>query len=152
MRIPKFRAWLKNEKRIVEVVSINWEHKNIAYEVEQGLIFLAKGLKFKNFDEIELMQYTGGKDQNDKEIYEGDFILADIGDGLTLYEVKYIDDDERFISAFDIRIVKELDVQKYKDLPFTIANRLIEMGISDLEIHWLVIGNKFENPELLESD
>ncbi|KHO13109.1 hypothetical protein OA78_0855 [Latilactobacillus curvatus] len=76
--------------------------------------------KFTN--EVELMQYTGLKDMNGVEIYEGD-ILQDPDDEGFCYEVEY--DYGRF-SCGD--------------------NDLIDcLGCN-------VVGNRFDNPELLEAD
>lgn len=65
MREIKFRAWEKNLKEIIPVHSIDFEKKMINTESA-----------WRFFNEIELMQYTGLKDKNGKEIYEGDILHA----------------------------------------------------------------------------
>jgi uncharacterized phage protein (TIGR01671 family) len=68
MREIKFRAWEKNLKEIIPIDSINFEHK---------MVNMNSAWRF--FNEIELMQYTGLKDKNGKEIYEGDIIRCSRG-------------------------------------------------------------------------
>jgi len=75
MREIKFRAWDILEKKMYSVLEISWIRNTITINKlkEKGkwkvpdMIFL---------DDVELMQYTGLKDKSNppKEIYEGDML------------------------------------------------------------------------------
>ena len=120
MREIKFRAWDENRKkwvyfRLDEIVNIN--HESLTDD-EWAFIQL------KNIG-----QYTGLKDKNGREIYEGDIV--------------------RFKDWWDEEMVGEVRYSE-KDMAFTIVNDFWDgfpiMYADDLE----VIGNIYENPELLE--
>lgn len=118
MRDIKFRAWLKDDKRMVEVRSIDFHEEGNIITVNYNDIF---GFAL-NENEIELMQYTGLKDKNGKEIYEGDIVTYQKF-GLNEYMVV------KYLSRFAVFNICDLDKQDYE-----------------------VIGNVYQNPELLEEN
>lgn len=85
---------------------------------------------YKPDKNYKIMQYTGLKDKNGKEIYEGDIVLVD---NIDFAQIIY--DEDRM--AYGIKPINDF----YFDSPLLADN-------VDLELQ--VIGNVYENPELLE--
>ena len=124
MREIKFRAWDKENKRWIKCFypltgGIETEMSIIGVQGDED-----EDLMYP--DDVDLIWYTGLKDKNGKEIYEGDIIKPYFDKWVKATKVEYID------GGF---------------FPFVIKDWECTENASECE----VIGNVFENPELLES-
>ena len=128
MRDIKFRAWNIRYKKM-QVVERMWipEDKPILGVHNDKFSIGTNWLNGEYELEFELMQYTGLKDSKGKEIYEGDILKDEFGRVCLVY---WIEEEARFALR-----------QKHRRTEyFMITNHLIEE----------IIGNIYENPELLE--
>lgn len=127
----KFRAWLKEDKKMVNIETIDFTDKSIQY-LEKNEFINAYLLRRVSFDDVELMQYTGLNDKNGKEIYEGDILF--FRDENTKYVVVWQD------AAF---IIKSVEIRKYSEKM---------CWLDDTEICCEIVGNVYENKNLLEEN
>ncbi len=114
MREIKFRAWDEDIKQMSEPFDLYW------LASDGGRLFLIQNKK--------VMQFTGLKDKNGNEIYEGDIISGNDFRGIVVF-LSY----GWFVHRFDANGEVE------EDFP-----------IGDYEIK--IIGNIYENPELLNTE
>lgn len=131
----KFRVWDEEEKTM-------WRHENIGYiNFYDKVIWLRHGgFLDMDYNPCTLMQYTGLKDKNGKEIYEGDILLLEKGTKRTVFNVP---------GGFAIESLDD-DLNKYgKEIFVPIEGLSDEQNASFIK-STKVIGNVYENPELLE--
>ena len=130
MREIKFRAWDKVEKKMGEVRILDFVCQMVQVKNE-------KYFAMWEFENIELLQFTGLKDKNGVDIYEGDIL-----------EVHHHWDDydgcsgtEKFLG---VAIFKEgaFQVSRFEKMEFYLASSII--------ISNEIKGNVYENPELME--
>ncbi|ASQ48368.1 hypothetical protein BCB68_05155 [Leptotrichia sp. oral taxon 498] len=130
----KFRAWLKEDKKMENVKTMDFTDKTIRC-LKKNEFINAYLLRRVSFDDVELMQYTGLKDKNSKEIYEGDIVLVKPGGISTWYKTVVKFKEGAFIASL-------IDGENY----IYIFNRGFDSN--DFEI----LGNIYENLELLEEN
>ena len=138
MREIKFRAYIKKDYnpelvgKILEVSSLHLKKNKaiIGYSISNSNY----GNHSFNYEDIELMQYTGLKDKNGKEIYERDIVK--INDEII---AKVIWDND-YLGYF-LYANEENSIDSF------------ENGEQPLYDYWgsiEVIGNIYDNSELLE--
>lgn len=125
--IPKFRAWLKEENKMIEPSDI----LSISFKLCEMTPNYLHGFEKEKYDfyDLELMQSTGFKDKNGKEIFEGDILGTK--DGLLNGVVEYRADLGMFVNTL---------------IRYNNFERLCNIG-SDREI----IGNVWEDGDLIDS-
>lgn len=126
--IPRYRAWLKEDKEMVDVEEINFFNGEFDF-IGDAITWMCKS------DDCVLMQSTGLRDKNGKEIFEGDI-------------VKVTDDDERTnFPDGGIGTICGLD-----EIFMWYIDGQVHNGLFDIsQEHYIdVIGNIYENQELLE--
>ena len=120
--IPRFRVWMKSLKWMCDVTNISFDSKFVDI-CQQGDTERYTEMSVE-FDEITLMQSTGFFDRNGKEIFDGDVVKCN---GL-------LGTIESFKAMWICSFVKYNNYQK--------------VGFFAREIE--VVGNIYENPDLLE--
>ena len=135
MREIKFRAWLKEDKKMENVKTMDFTDKTIRC-LKKNEFINAYLLRRVSFDDVELMQYTGVKDKNGTEIYEGDIIK---------YKFPY---DKRIKH---ISPVKFLETEASFGIKDRYGNEIPLYTIS-AKNYFEVIGNIYENKNLLEEN
>ena len=130
--IPNFRAWNKATKVMHEaddIVSLNFEEKQFCVKT----LFFGQ-LSYYDFDDIVLMQSTGLVDKNGKEIFEGDILAVEADDEVVNVNVLW--DKKHALFIFKSKKYNEEEL----------LAELVEDNACPIEI----IGNIYENPELLK--
>lgn len=127
---PRFRLYDPSDQKIREVAEIDWS---------LGIVGTCGGAIEHELDKVVLMQSTGLKDKNGVEIFEGNVVSVSVRNGFD-----YLDNK--------VCIVKNsID---YSGLVCATVDEDLEYQIFNTELFeeytYEVIGNIYENPELLE--
>ncbi|MDT2531812.1 YopX family protein [Enterococcus raffinosus] len=128
--IPNFKAWDKYHEMMVSIISFDFENKIAYVEQENGDRYDI------HFDNLIFLQSTGLKDKNGVEIFEGDIV-----------SVRNHPFQKTELSGAGIEIDGDYLIG-WSDHNLTwLAGDLL---LYQLKPYIEVIGNIYENPELLE--
>ena len=126
--IPKFRVWLTDIDQMLRV-------KALVFEKDKTRCFCGYSFDFYLEDEnATIMQSTGLKDKNGREIFEGDILACKTDDEVINLNVFW--DEEHALFMFESK--------KYNE-----QEPLAEL-VEDNTYPFEIIGNIYENRELLE--
>lgn len=134
--IPKFRAFIKDENKVVDVKELSFKYDEVVYES-------GRYTEVRRFKDVRLMQSTGLKDITGDEIYEGDIVKVLVHDiePKIMKDKMYIGVVAYNQGTFDIKISKD-----------TYLGIIPEMYMLDIDCVFRILGNIYENPELLEDN
>ncbi len=128
----KFRGWSKPENKMVQVLEIRfWKEEVMTILIKED----TSSEKVRGKNDVEIMQFTGLKDKNGKEIYAGDIVHHRFyneyfevicNEKNASFSAKYIPGNGRYSGGIIDKIFA-IDFEEYE-----------------------VIGNIYQNPELLK--
>ena len=131
--IPRLRAWDRTTNQIRGCYGFNEMEQevyvcSVADDEFNGRPKTVHALK-RSFDEVVVMQFTGLKDKDDVEIYEGDILYHPL-QGVRRVFYPYSDS----VASYGLREI----------------NTGFGSTLQDAHAVWQVIGNIYQNQELLE--
>lgn len=136
MRETKFRAFIKDIGVMCPVGALyfgrNYDLEGVSCHIPNGYV------STKNVADVYLMQCTGLEDKNGVEIYEGDIVA------ITNHPFQKTDD-----SYVGIEINGKYEVRWCEDDLVWCAGCLL---LARTKYYVRVIGNIYQNPELLEGE
>lgn len=149
MREIKFRAFLRSNQRLPNGITLGYEKfprgiyeimdLNLASEIVTLWSEKEQTCFEVSFRKVELLQYTGFKDKNGVEIYDGYIVSVKyLYDKRTTDRAQVVWQEDK--ASFGLKSLKGLTNEAYELYRVTAEHNLE------------IIGNIYENPELLKDN
>lgn len=152
MDLLRFRAWLKKEQKMDNYIDhISWLEDEL-YCIGDGITYMVLA------EDLVLMQSTGLKDKNGKEIFEGDILKFNDEWNEYCHE-GYVDGSVEGVNY--VEVVKGEACFEFGKTRYPESSLFIYMEdehlsfaelVKDKDFGFEIIGNIYENPELLEDE
>ena len=139
--MDKYKAWDKVEEIMSEVAEIDFVEKTVILknDIYDDNVYL-QGYIERNFDQVELLQYTGLDDIDGKGIYAGHILKISV-------------DKDKVRNGWQ-KDIKPVYVEvSFNNFHWSCSNGEGKSLYNYLTISFIIMeiaGNIFENPELLE--
>lgn len=133
--IPKYRAWDIEFEKMVQVNTLFLDEQTLKVTYENG------GVAKDDINYYVLMQSTGLKDKNGKEIFEGDLITeTGVFNSIVKYGKWYYEED--FGAVFE-------SIGFYIDNPYDGTIWYEPFRYNDVQSHFEVVGNIYEHENMI---
>jgi uncharacterized phage protein (TIGR01671 family) len=149
MREFKFRVWCKGKSDNPNFNKQKWFDVN---DIILNKYFPLPNLFNESHDNFVIQQYTGLKDKNGKEIYEGDIVQSVYDDEVALVDFN----DKNYASVLGWNLLR---IGYFEDGKLVFNDPKIQSDgkLPAVEYYygrspgknWEIIGNIYENPELM---
>ena len=155
----ELKAWDKVNKKMIDVdylrISGLWD-ENMFYSGSNGEKIIHKEDSRLIFLETIGLEEAGPKDLRAERIFLGDILVVDSEDGIFLCEVvENIGEKavEAVVGGYLFRNIRELDIDCSSDNEEEWEGKDLEQFKEYIgDFHFIrVVGNRYENPELLEN-
>lgn len=140
MRELKVRAWHKPYKQMCQVESLRFDGNGVYTAVLIEEPFYDR--KLVEADEIVIEQFTGLKDRNGTDIYEGDIIQFEFWNEKYYRQIAY----NSAIASYEAITVASPTSKKLRQKAKYSFSELYKISSKGFK----VVGNIHENPELVE--
>lgn len=143
-KIIKFRAFDKRKSLMHAVVRIDFDNPLFNVQILCPTEIAPQNWELRKFDEVELMQFAGLTDKNGVEIYDGDICQI-----VRRKNMGYNEEGPRILGAVEFGEFGAKDGGIYRFTGFHINQCSIHHKLKE---DFEVIGNIYENPELLTNE